>query len=50
MKVILDPGQTNWPVSPTQINQGSEGEGIMRQRAKHKANGKGWQEVENLVH
>lgn len=26
-QVILDPGRTNWPVSPTQVNQGSEGEG-----------------------
>lgn len=26
-QVILDPGRTNWPVSPTQVNQDSEGEG-----------------------
>lgn len=25
-QVILDSGRTNWPVSPTQVNQGSEGE------------------------
>lgn len=24
-QVILDSGRTNWPVSPTQVNQGSEG-------------------------
>lgn len=30
-QVILDPGRTNWPVPPTQVNQESEGEGRKRQ-------------------
>lgn len=38
-QVILDPGRTNWPVSPTQVNQESEGVGRTRQtdrdRGKH---------------
>lgn len=29
-QVILDPGGTNWPVSPTQVNQEIEGEGRQR--------------------
>lgn len=31
-QVILDPGRTNWPVSPTHVNQESEGEGGHGQR------------------
>lgn len=30
-QVISDPRRTNWPVSPTQVNQESEGEGRKRQ-------------------